>query len=112
MSKKVKIINLTGHEVKLRTPRGAERIIPSHGKLRARYTTREFGNLDTEYGEIPLTKNYYQRVKDIPEPEEGVYYLVSRLFAEIYPERDDFLITNGIIKEGTMIVACRSLAKI
>ena len=113
MSKpKVKLINLTGHDVKLIDRNGKSRIITPDGKIRVRYTTHEFGNIDTQYGEIPLTKNFYHRVKDIPEPVEGVYYLVSRLIAEVYPERHDFLIINGLVRDGQIIVGCKSLAKI
>jgi hypothetical protein len=109
----MKIINLTGHDVVVKNKTmDTAIVIPSHGKLRARYTTKNLGQIKTEHGSIPLTQNFYHRIINMPESYDGVYYLVSRLVAELYPERNDLLITNGLIKENGNTVACRSLSKI
>ena len=107
----MEIINLTGHAITVRTKDG-DCVIPPAETFRIRYSTRGLGTLNTKYGNIPITQNVYLRVKNPPPIQEGVIYIVSRLVAETYPERDDFYMTNGLIKEKGKPVACRSLGKI
>jgi hypothetical protein len=38
-------------------------------------------------------------VENLPEPEAGVYYIVSRQVMEAKPERDDLLIVNGSVRD-------------
>jgi len=106
------IVNLTGHDVIVRTGNGDIKIPAKDPMFRVRYTTMQLGDLNTPYGSVPLTKNIYIRVKNPPPIVKETYYLVSRLVAELYPERDDFVITNGLIKEKGRAIACRSLGKI
>jgi hypothetical protein len=107
----MEIINLTGHDVIVQSKNG-DITIPSSGMLRANYTTNSLYELPTIYGRIPITQNIYHRIRKMPEQKPNTYYLVSRIVAEIYPERDDLLITNGLIKEKGIAIACRSLGKI
>jgi hypothetical protein len=107
-----KIINLTGHDVNVKGPDGIIINIPSQGQLRAKYTTNDLGNLDSEFGKIPISQNFYQRIKGMPLEVPGTFYIVSRLVAELYPERSDLLMVNGLIKENARAIACRSLSRI
>ena len=108
-----KLLNLTGHDITIKNRLMPEPvIIPSSGRLRARYTTIDRGFLQTEVGNIHLTQNHYYKMRNMPDPKPGVFLIVSRLVAELYPERDDLLITNGLIKEDGKTIACRSLAKL
>lgn len=107
-----KIINLTGHEVVIMQSNGEKLTIPAEGRLRAQYTTNNLGELETHLGPIPITKNFYLRLRDMPEEKPNVLYVVSRLVAELYPERNDFLMVNGLIKSDQRTVACRSLSRI
>ena len=108
-----KLVNLTGHDIVIKDKAMPKPIvIPSSGKLRARYTTLIMGEVETLHGKIGITKNHYYRMRNMPDPQPGTYFIVSRLVAELYPERDDLLITNGLIKDNGKTIACRSLAKI
>jgi len=107
-----KLVNLTGHEVVVRNKKGNDLIIPATGMFKIRYTTRDLGIISTDYGDLALTQNVYHRVKNPPPIKDGVLYIVSRLVAELYPERNDFLITNGLIKDSGRPIACRSLGRI
>ena len=108
---KYKLINLTGHPIKIQS-QDAIVEIPCSGKLRARYETQCLGPLKTDHGIIELTKNYYLRLPYMPKQRNNTYYLVSRLIAELYPERGDLLIVNGLKKENGKVIYCRSLAKL
>ena len=89
-----KIINLTGHPVIIYQLNAEPIVIPSEGQVRARYTTNKMGFLDTPLGKVPITQNVYHRSRYMPPIVQGTYYIVSRIVAELFPERNDLLITN------------------
>ena len=58
---------------------------------------------------IPLTKTVYGEVFNLPEYEEGVFWIVSQLCRNARPERGDLLSPSQQIrdKEGK-IIGCKS----
>ena len=106
-----KIINLTGHDINIMCPDGSMITIPSDGMLRSRYTTNHLPDMVTNYGNIPITQNHYHRIRSMPQELPNTFYIVSRLVAELYPERNDLLMVNGLIKQSGKTIGCRSLAK-
>ena len=45
-----------------------------------------------------------------PDPEKGVYYVVSKLVALSLPERSDLLVPHGLVRDDNgRIIGCRGL---
>ena len=44
--------------------------------------------------EVPISRNEYGEVEGLPEPREGVYYIVSMMVAQALPHRRDLLIPD------------------
>ena len=63
--------------------------------------------------DIPVTVQAFGDVTDLPEQEDGVYLIVSRLVATARPNRSDLLVPGPLIrdKEGK-VVGCNGLSKI
>ena len=62
---------------------------------------------------IPSFDYEYGEVKNIPEEEEGVVYIVSSLVAQRVPERMDVFIPNESVRdEKGRIIGCKSLGRI
>ncbi len=107
-----KVINLTGHDVTIKSKSG-DIVIPAiEERVKARYETHELKILKTKYGDIPLTKNFYHISKRLPPEEPNTYYIVSKIAAEVNPLRNDLVIINGLIRDGYKPIGCKSLAKI
>ena len=48
---------------------------------------------------------------NLPDYEEGVYYIVSALVANAYPERKDLLMVNDTVRDDNgRIIGCKSFA--
>ena len=62
---------------------------------------------------IQITKQIFGEVTDLPEQEDGVYLIVSRLVATACPNRSDLLIPGPLIRDAEgKIVGCKGLSKI
>ena len=49
----------------------------------------------------------------LPEPKDGVFYIVSRLVAEASPKRDDLVFPFGLVRdESGTVIGCRSLGSV
>lgn len=60
---------------------------------------------------IPVTRQVFGEVIDLPEPEEGVFFVVSRMVAAACPERRDLLIPGPLIRdENNNVVGCRGVS--
>ena len=103
------IVNLTPHEVNIKKGDGFVSI-PASGKVaRCTATTVITGELE---GFIE-TRTVYGQVQDLPDPEEGVFYIVSSLVALALPFRHDLRIPNESIRdESGKIICCRSLGRV
>lgn len=104
------IVNLTGHDVTIKTPDGDIVIPPTGNKVNARYETRHIREIQTPYGKVPITRNFYHISKRLPPEKPGTWYIVSKIVAEVNPLRSDLLIINGLIRENHKPIGCRSLA--
>lgn len=65
--------------------------------------------IELENFKVPITKTVYA-TSNLPEPKEGVYYIVTNMTRIANPDRNDFLVPTHVIKnkEGK-ILGCRSL---
>lgn len=84
-------------------------IDPSGKVARCSQTEEVVGKI----GGIPLTRQTFGAVTGLPEPEEGIWFLVSRMVAAACPERHDLLIPGPPIRDDKGIVKwCRGLSVI
>ena len=112
---KVKIVNLTPHKITFVTDKGDLIVKPSGSVARVSSETKETGCIYvSNFGlRIPLTTTVFGQVENLPEPEEGVIYVVSSLVAGRVPERHDVYIPNESIRDDKgRIIGCKSLGHI
>lgn len=84
-------------------------IIPEERPARCTQSQRLFDVIDG----IPINRTTYGEVYDLPLPQEGVYYIVSKLVAEACPDRKDLLIPGALIRdEGGRVKGCHGLVVI
>ena len=103
------IFNLTPHAVNIvaedLSPLAT--INPEEESARCSQTTIITGSI----GNIPITSTSFGCVEGLPEEQEDIYYIVSRLVMQGCPNRRDLLVPNDIVRDDTgRIVGCKSLA--
>lgn len=109
-----KFINLTPHTVNIFNAEGLEIMtVPSTGVARSTERRKDIAPiLGVDIAEIE-----YGDVVNLPEPEEGVYYIVSIITADqIYihtGRHEDILITGTPIRNASgAIIGCTGLSKV
>jgi hypothetical protein len=113
----VKLINLTPHPVVIKLPNNEEVIIPSSGVARVRERTSEVGVLEAEVDgkiiEIPVKiKELDGSVEGLPQPQDGVIYIVSYLAAQVAwkeGRRDVFATGDPVRDEQGRVIGISSL---
>ena len=112
-AKEYEVINLTPHDVHIFYK---ENLIctfpPSFIVARCRKSTEVTGYVKMGLGKyVQITHTTFSEVDGLPEPKEGVLYIVSKLVAEKYKGiRNDLVITNGHIRlEDGSVKGCSSL---
>ena len=87
------LINLTAHTITEVTT-GVS--IPSSGRVaRVKTSTRKAG----EFLGYPIFESTFGPVEGLPEPEEGVMYIVSALCMNACPERYDLLSPGNLLRD-------------
>lgn len=105
------IKNLTPHDINIVSQDGSPvATIPYSGTVaRVRQTTVPAGTIDG----IPITRSEFGEVTGLPEPQAGIYYVVSLATAKAAAHRDDLLVTNQAVRdEHGNILGCQSLSRI
>lgn len=111
----MRLINLTPHTITLVGTGGAtETIQPSGPPARVTLASDipdgvvEVGSMD-----VPLVRTARtSEVTGLPEPQDGVLYVVSRQVVEAMPERKDLVFTHLAVRgAGNQIIGCRALAR-
>ena len=110
----MRIVNLTPHEVKIVD--GGNNVVavfPSDGVARA----SQHDVLVDEINSIPVVKTEFGEVLGLPEPTEGIVYIVSRITVEAAQAQgrstDDLLVTSGAVRDSQgRIVGCRAFARL
>jgi hypothetical protein len=123
----MKLVNLTPHTIKVVVSDGYMDVleIPPSGKV-ARVSAKQyfydyvevykpdpFGEGPEEFREviplrIPVSKTVYGEVEGVPEPKEGMVYIVSSLVKQQLPDRDDVVAPDtgpSAIRENGQVVA-------
>ncbi|MBY6274192.1 MAG: hypothetical protein CW346_18740 [Bacillaceae bacterium] len=106
------VCNLTPHEVVV-MDRAGETVIcrfPPSGTVARCTSQREvIGSINN----IPINRTTFGAVSGLPDPEPGVYYIVSALVAQALPEREDLLIPDDTVRdEAGRIIGCRAFARV
>lgn len=112
----MKIVNKTPHSLSLVTDNGTVVIEPTLPPARVSEVSERIATIsinDVNVVEVPVTKKSYGEVENLPDPQDGVVYVVSALVAGRVPEREDVLITSSPVRDdGGRIIGCRELAHI
>ena len=108
--KKIEIKNCTPHELNIVNANGETVTIQPCGIVpRCSQNETKVGVING----IPITEQTFGEVVDLPEPEDGVYLVVSRLVAAACPNRRELLIPGPLVRDGEgKVVGCNGLSKI
>ncbi|WP_291566899.1 MULTISPECIES: hypothetical protein [unclassified Clostridium] len=104
----MKILNYTPHTVNIIISESGEIYnFLSVGNARCIQTTVQVGEINN----IPITSTKFGEVEGLPQEQEGIYYIVSRLILQALPQRKDLLVPNEVVRdEEGKIIGCKSLA--
>ena len=62
---------------------------------------------------VPITATKFGEVEGLPEPQDGIIYIVSNLVAQAVPDREDVFFPDDIVRdEHGNVIGCRALGKI
>lgn len=103
------LINLTPHEITIVDPvtHGILQRIPSSGIARVTSASEVQGMI----GLVPITTKTFGDVEGLPEPTDGIYYIVSSIVAQAVPERKDLLIPDATVRdEKGAVIGCAALS--
>ena len=105
----VRLVNLTPHSVVVYGGDGSPVLtIESSGVVRLSEQKTKIGEIDG----IPIYEKSFGS-GNLPEPEEGVLYIVSLPVAQAYPERDDLIVPDDLVRdENGRVIGCRAFAKV
>lgn len=90
-----KLVNLTPHPIVVLGPDG-EITIPASGTV-ARCS--EVSEVIGELNGVPVIRKSFGQVVNLPEPEEGVVYIVSALVAQAAKDRDDVVFPGNLVRD-------------
>jgi len=100
------IINLTPHSVRIIKEDGSETVFESKGVIRLAENRKKIGNING----ITLNKKSFGS-SELPKEKEGIYYIVSLPVAQAFPERNDFLVPDQLVRdEQGRVIGARSFA--
>ena len=109
---RLRLINLTQHEVVIDPGQApAVRIPPSGSFARLIERQQPCPALTVNGSSIPVIAVSYGTIADLPEPQPGVGYIVSRLTAAARPRSDVYFPLAEIRDETGRIVGCRALGQ-
>lgn len=103
----MRVVNLTPHEVRVVDEEA--RVIRSWPSAPCPARVEAARVPLSELDGIPLMAERRTRAANLPEPEEGVWFIVSSVVGSAHPERDDLLVPSDLVRDGRGVVtACRS----
>ena len=108
----MKLVNLTPHDIVIRLPDG-DCVIPASGTVARVATSHEqIGDIDG----IPVSAQTFGQIEGLPEPQEGVVFVVSAIVLAAAKElgRTDVVAPDtarAIRNEAGQIVAVPGLVK-
>lgn len=108
------LLNLTPHDVVILNDHGRLVIPPVARPARITEHRHVVDHIDTVEGmTIDVVVASPGVVEELPPPEPGTLFLVSRLVAERCPHRPDLLYPVDLVRDATgTVIACRRLARV
>lgn len=110
----IKIVNLTPHAINFIGENGEIMLtVESSGVARAAQTRKTIGYAGMGDFKIPINHSKYGEVENLPDPQNGVIYIVSALTAQAVPNRSDVFITDDAVRdESGRVIGCKAIAHI
>lgn len=94
----MKLRNFTPHDpLTAVLPDGTRLVLPQEGMARCEEHHVETGVVSPDLP-MPTTEIRYGDVTGLPEPEEGVFLIVSQLVVQALPERHDVGFPAGLVR--------------
>jgi hypothetical protein len=108
------LINLTPHTINIILGNKTYDVPASGTVARCSQTEKVIGTIEVAGAvSIPVTNQSFGDVTDLPEPKDGVFYIVSRLVASACPSRIDLLIPGPMVRDDDgKVIGCRGLSRI
>ncbi len=102
-----RLVNLTPHTINIVTPAGVIDIAASGVVARCAQRQEVIGEING----IAVTRQTFGEVVDLPEREEGVVLIVSRLIAAACPDRSDLVIPGPLLRDNEgRVIGCDGLS--
>lgn len=103
----MKIINKTPHPVHFyRSNETISTFQPDEHPIRL----KEYSEHRGEINGIPVHDIVYES-DDVPEYDENIIYIVSRMVKDRFPDRTDFMVPYDLVRnESGTIIGCKALA--
>ena len=101
-------VNLTPHTLNIIRQNGSVLDIPASGQV-----ARCSQSAETVFvqDDIEVTRQTFGKVIGLPEEQDGVLFIVSRLVAAACPERRDVLIPGPLVRgEDGQPIGCKGLS--
>lgn len=105
----MKFTNLTPHDVTVYLlGYGRTKVFPRSGKVaRVSQQFERFGTVCSEGSDIPLFTTKLGKVIDLPEREEGNYFIVSAMVKQAEPYRLDLVSPGELLRDDKgQVVGC------
>ena len=103
------IVNLTPHEISIVHPDGGVTTLPPSGKV------ARVGSIvepDGHFDGVPLFTTTYGGVSYLPDPQEGVIFVVSQQTCAACPGRGDLYHPASLIRnDAGQIIGCNGLSR-
>lgn len=105
----MRVINMTPHPI---TVAGLT-IAPDGRVPRLREETRTVGHVEVDGHTLPVTETTFGALDGLPEPADGVVYVVSRMVAEAAPHRHDLFFPGQLLRDSEgRVIGAASLARL
>lgn len=109
----MRLVNLTPHPVTLIVGDQTLTIPPEPTPARCSETRTVVGSVEVDGLEVPVTVVGFGEVQGLPDPQEGVLYVVSRIVAEARRDRADLVIPDDLVRDGEgRIIGAKALARV
>lgn len=105
----MEILNYTAHMISIELPSGEQIGIGSSGIARCAVKNVQVG----EFAGVPIVSSEYGEITGLPDPVDGVVYVVSMLVAQRAGRADVLSPDSGptAIRENGQVVAVRNLVR-
>ncbi len=110
----MRLINLTPHDINIVRDGEVVLTIPRSGQIaRCEEVVENLGSVTVDGIEIPIIRKSLGKVENLPEPQDGVRYIVSLAVAKAAVGRDDLLVPGQAVRdEQGRIIGTSALAEV